>query len=203
MQFFGYYQLLNATFVKQRLSTLKPYFLNVILLLILSSIITTVSTNAYSKEKYDPTAIQLVYLYHFINFIKWPDELESKTDLPFSLCFDDQTYISNHIKKLTEKTVRDRKIISQTISNIKSLSNCNIVIINNSSQKRQNAILKAIEGKPILSVGNTKSFTQSGGIIQFDVHHSQVTFSVNLYIAKKSGLKISANMLDVAKDVIR
>lgn len=153
----------------------------------------------------NPLAVQAVYLYHFMNFISWPNEASWPEQKPFVICTD--TTGNTHLDALTQKRIGIRPIISQFIStsleHTAKLDACQILLLNSSSHKAQAALLQAIRHKPILTVGTAEGFLQLNGMIQFSVKHGQVTFSVNLKSTSLAGLKISANMLDVAQEVIQ
>jgi len=83
------------------------------------------------------------------------------------------------------------------------LTDCEILLFNNTGQKRLNEQLAEVKNTPVLTVGTSKTFNQKGGIIQLDSNYGRVTLSVNLRPAKRVGLALSANMLDVAKEVIQ
>jgi hypothetical protein len=54
----------------------------------------------------------------------------------------------------------------------------------------------------VLTVGETEQFVQDGGIIGFLLAEKKMRFEINLESAEKSGLKISAKLLALAKTVV-
>jgi hypothetical protein len=52
-----------------------------------------------------------------------------------------------------------------------------------------------------LTVSDIPSFTNSGGMIGFELIDNRVRFDVNLAAAEKAGLTLSSQLLKVATDV--
>ena len=63
-------------------------------------------------------------------------------------------------------------------------------------------VLGALNGKPVLTVGNDTQFLKIGGMIHFLIEQEAVRFNIDLDMVEKSGLRIRSRMLDSAKKVI-
>ena len=61
----------------------------------------------------------------------------------------------------------------------------------------------SVEGKNILTVGETSKFLSEGGIINFVTHKNKVRFEINITAAKRADLKIRSQLLRLAKKVIK
>jgi hypothetical protein len=53
----------------------------------------------------------------------------------------------------------------------------------------------------VLTVADAPEFGQAGGMIQLVVEESKVRFDINLAVAKRSRLRISAQLLHLARRV--
>ena len=74
---------------------------------------------------------------------------------------------------------------------------CNSVRIQNSNQ-----IVRALKGLPILTIGETENFLESGGVINFLMEDEKVCFEINVTAAKINKLRISSKLLRLAKRVV-
>jgi hypothetical protein len=54
---------------------------------------------------------------------------------------------------------------------------------------------------PILTVGDISGFSRDGGIVEFFLQTGKVRFDINLSAARHSRLKISSQLLKVARIV--
>jgi hypothetical protein len=61
--------------------------------------------------------------------------------------------------------------------------------------------LQALASRPVLTVGETRSFLQGGGAVRFLLVDETVRFEVNLHAAQRAGLRISSRMLSFAYTV--
>lgn len=64
-------------------------------------------------------------------------------------------------------------------------------------------LLERVRGKPILTIGEGETFTNRGGIVAFILENNRVRFMVNLKQAQKVNLKISSQLLNLARTIIR
>jgi hypothetical protein len=64
-------------------------------------------------------------------------------------------------------------------------------------------ILKAMNGSSVLTIGETKDFLKSGGIINFVTDKKKLKFDINLIAAEKAKLKFRAQLLKLARNVIQ
>lgn len=63
------------------------------------------------------------------------------------------------------------------------------------------SMLQKIADQPVLTIGEGESFVQNGGIIAFTMENNRVRFLVNLKNARRAGLVISSQLLDLARKV--
>lgn len=83
-----------------------------------------------------------------------------------------------------------------------SLSDCQVLFIADSMISQAKDYLIKAQGLPILSIGETMGFCQSGGVMEFVRKKQKLRFSLNLYQAKKAELKFKAKFIKVAANVI-
>lgn len=151
----------------------------------------------------DPAKVRAAYLYHFMRFIEWPTPAKPGINESYNICIPDNGAEFNALRAITTKTVNDRPVSIRHTDKTDSLKTCHILYLTGLKPVQAKALIDSISGLPILSVGNGDNFLDLGGMIAFESRIGQVTFSVNLTVANRAGLKISANMLDVADRVIK
>ncbi|HEX4645009.1 MAG TPA: YfiR family protein, partial [Verrucomicrobiae bacterium] len=77
-------------------------------------------------------------------------------------------------------------------------TNCQVLFISASERKRFPEILDALRGKCILTVSESDRFIQAGGMINFIIVDRKVRFQINNQPARKAGLTISSDLLNLA-----
>ncbi len=140
-----------------------------------------------------------VYLFHFANFIEWPDSAFNNID-SFNICINGKTEINKYISDIEEETVKGRKI--KILKNISSdgIKNCQILFVSRNGYKR-NKIEKHLFEKNILLVSDQESFIAEGGVIQYYIENNKLRLKINNDLAERMGLKISSKLLRIAKVV--
>jgi hypothetical protein len=81
------------------------------------------------------------------------------------------------------------------------LEDCHILFVNDNYDGYLSRLLARVKGKPILTLGNVKNFSESGGIVQFRLRNNRVEFIVNTKEMRSSQVKISDFILSVSETV--
>jgi hypothetical protein len=76
-----------------------------------------------------------------------------------------------------------------------------IVFISDSERDRLPAILKSLEASPVLTVGEMDEFAERGGVIRFRVEQDRVRLDINVAAAERARLRISSQLLKLARVV--
>lgn len=84
---------------------------------------------------------------------------------------------------------------------IEDLKDCQIVFISDSEREKIDAILDALAGAKVLTVGESEGFAKRGGVIGFVVDKEQVRFEINTGAARQAGLMLDLRLLKLALHV--
>lgn len=143
------------------------------------------------------------FLAAFPNFIEWPTEAFPSQQAPLLLCVFGDFSFGTSLAELTRASViRGRRIEVRWARKEEELHACQILFVSRSEAKRYGKILKAVEGASVLTVGETADFLASGGAIDFLIEQDRLEFEVNMGAASDAHLRISSNMLALARHVI-
>jgi hypothetical protein len=85
---------------------------------------------------------------------------------------------------------------------IEQLRKCHVLFICDSEHENYKAIIDAVKGYGVLTVGETEDFLGFGGIITFIPGTEKPVFDINLDACEHEGLKISSKVLRLARKVI-
>jgi hypothetical protein len=143
------------------------------------------------------------FLAAFPKFIDWPSEAFPSPEAPINKCvFGDFNFGTSLAEISRGITIRGRLLEVHWERDQQSLRTCHILFVSHSEEKRYAKILKAIEGASVLTVGETPDFLASGGDIEFLYEDDRLEFEVNIGAATEAHLRISSNMLALARHVI-
>jgi uncharacterized protein DUF4154 len=143
------------------------------------------------------------FLAAFPKFVDWPSEAFPSQQAPLKICvFGDFNFGTSLAEIARGITIRGRRLEVRWERDQQALRTCHILFVSHSEEKRYAKILKAIEGASVLTVGETSDFLASGGVIEFLFEEDRLQFEVNIGAATEAHLRISANMLALARHVV-
>ena len=146
--------------------------------------------------------VKAAYLYNFTRYVEWPAEAEKGSE-PFRLCVLADPAIRNAIQRTVQgETVQGRPLVMVAPDTPRDGQQCQILYVGRSEQERAGQLLAAVRDQPVLTVGDFSHFTERGGMIEFLLQDNRVRFDVNLPRAQQSKLRVSSNLLRVARKVL-
>ncbi len=143
------------------------------------------------------------FLAAFPKFIDWPSQAFPSEQAPINICVIGDFHFGTSLAEIARGiTIRGRGLEVRWERDQQVLRTCHILFVSHSEAKRYAKILKTIEGASVLTVGETPDFLASGGIIEFLVEKDRLEFEVNIGAATEAHLRISSNMLALARHVV-
>ena len=172
-------------------------------LLVLLVLLAAAQEPSQAQSQIDEYRVKAAFLYHFVKLVDWPAGSLGDASQPMSLCtFGDDPFQGELDRSVDGKSVGSRVIRVRHLRDPKTLRDCQILFLGKSEDKRTPVILADLAGIPLLTVGESDSFAQQGGMIGFALDENKIRFNINLDPAERSGLKISSKLLLLAKEVI-
>ena len=150
-----------------------------------------------------PTEYQVkaAFLYNFAKFVKWPEDHTFGSTFVIAVLGEDP-FGDLLEKTIAGKTILDRKVEIRRISSPEAPSQIQILFVASSERKHLAQTLKALEGASVLTVGEMEGFTERGGMVAFQLTSDVVRFDVNLDQVERAGLKMSSQLIRLARSVI-
>ena len=160
----------------------------------------TVEETAVINREY---AIKAAFLYHFLTYVEWPPEAFRSPQQPFVIGVFKTDPFGEVLDKIARtKTAAGRPIVVRRLTSMDDLTSCNILFLPRSVPiATQDAVLAAIRGSHVLSVGESDDFVDRGGAAQFFLEGNKVRFAFNTDVVEDTDLKISSKLLSLAKTV--
>lgn len=146
--------------------------------------------------------VKLAFLYNFTKFVEWPPDSYHSPNAPLVICIVGKDPFSPDIEgELRTRTVGSHPIEVRTLRPSDILNACHMVFVPATAEDQASRIVRGLKGSSTLTVGETEGFAVLGGIINLTAEGNKLHFEVNLVAAERASLKISANMLALAKIV--
>jgi len=146
--------------------------------------------------------IKAAFLYNFAKFVEWPPNGFSDASAPLRICVIGQDPFGQELHDITnDKSINGHKLQIDHVADLQMARTCHILFIASSEKAQLVRILESLRGTDALTVGDVKGFVEQGGMINFVLEDNRVRFEVNLKAAEQAGLKVSAKLLNVARNV--
>ncbi|MFT7462780.1 MAG: hypothetical protein ACI9EF_001122, partial [Pseudohongiellaceae bacterium] len=139
------------------------------------------------------------FLYNFALFTEWPEGTFSDDDsaIVFVVLGEDP-FGSILDKTIAGKTIHGRPLIVRRHREISEVTDCHILYVSQSEQKRLKDIFSKITGKHMFSVSEIEGFSSGGGTARFLIKNSRVSLEINTDTAAREQLSISSKLLKLA-----
>lgn len=190
--------------------------------LLLVALLTTTAAGANGEQERAQT-IKAAFLYNFINFVDWPNgRMEDDNDPVVIVIVGNKDFVKE-FDPIRGKKIKERNVVIKyldTLNNLKhsldkksdkseqltdTLRKCHAVFVSSGTPELETDcrfIINALEGAPVLIVGEQPGFLEKAGHINFLMEDNKIRFEVNLVAAKKNQIKIRSQLLKLAIRVI-
>lgn len=144
--------------------------------------------------------IKAVFLFNFLQFVKWPPEAFPEPDTPLRIgVLGEDPFGSALDEVVRDETVRDRPLVVQRSRRLEDLQDCHLLFISRSESRRIEEILSQLRGRPVLTVSEIDGFARQGGVIAFYPEGKKVRFEINADAGRHAELKLSSQLLSLGR----
>lgn len=155
---------------------------------------------AVSGDAPSENDLKAAYLFKFAKFVEWPNGAFSNAESPIVIgILGDDPFGRKFDEGIKGKTAQERTVVIKRIRSAEAAAGCHILFISSSEESQMEEILEALKDRNILTAGETDRFNRQGGIVRFYVQGRHVLFEINPSAAKRAGLKINAELLDLGR----
>ncbi|OGU06942.1 MAG: hypothetical protein A2075_18275 [Geobacteraceae bacterium GWC2_58_44] len=160
----------------------------------------SVSAAAASPPASSEYQVKAAFLYNFMKFVEWPSD---GLATPGTIClgilgrdpFDDA------LDEFKGKLAKGRKVVVLHFRSVEEVKGCDILFICPSEKGRLSQILKLANNSRMLTVADQEGFCEAGGMINLLFIKNRVGFEVNVAAASRAKLRVSSQLLKLARNV--
>lgn len=145
--------------------------------------------------------IKAAFLFNFAKFVEWPADSFKDDFSPINLCILGTDPFGSALDTIKGKTVKGRPLKIRWTNQVNDIEGCHILFISASEKENLKEILYGLRRSNTLTVSEINGFAQMGGMINFIIVDQKVRFEINLDVAQRSRLKMSAQLLKLARIV--
>lgn len=138
-------------------------------------------------------------LEQFTKFVEWP-EPQGPADSPFALCILGNDPFGPYLKRATDdRKMGSHPIVVRPLANPDDALQCQLIFVARSERAALARLAAKTDGKPVLTVGDGAGFAEQGLLLNFYLASEHVRFEANPRAIQRSGLKVSARLLKLAR----
>lgn len=149
------------------------------------------------------TALQIesAYVFNFIKFVEWPaGTIKSGDKIRLCVIGNDELHAS--LSALEGRKIGDHPLQILLPQNARaSLRDCQVLYIGTEEQRRLVPIIKSLGDAPVLTISDIADFAERGGGIGLLYRDNKMLFEINLASARRAGLRMSSQMLNLAANI--
>ncbi|HEX8280176.1 MAG TPA: YfiR family protein [Chthoniobacterales bacterium] len=145
-------------------------------------------------------ALKSVFLYNFCRFIDWPAAAFSGPNEPIVIgVLGDDPFGPLLDEAVQGETFRGRAIRIEHYRAVREIGRCHLLFVSQSESGRLNEILSAVAGRSSVTVGESESFIENGGMIALAADRNRVRLLINPDTLRAARLDVSSKLLRVAE----
>jgi len=170
------------------------------LLAMLSASVPTVTPQGVASE-FEATA---KFLAITPGFVEWPPETFHSASEPLQICVHGDFSFGTLLAEQTRSaSLNGHRVEVKWARKEQDVSGCKLLFVSRSAAKRYDKVLDAVKNSITLTIGEDSEFLKAGGMLSIQVMPSGVQFDVNLDAVKDGHLKLSSQLLSLARHIVR
>jgi len=167
-------------------------------LLVLSCLVTP-GFGAAAPGEYQ---VKAVFLFNFSRFVEWPASAFASPQSPFLVCvFGHDPFGADLDEVVKGESVNGRPLTVRRVRGVAEISECQILFIHQSEERRLGEVLPALNHRSTLTVSDGPGTARRGVMIRLATVQGRVRMHVNVDEARAAALVISSNILRAAEIV--
>lgn len=147
--------------------------------------------------------VQAAFLFNFLKYVEWPDPSPPR---PFAVAVLGKNPFGERLMRaMAERRVGGRPVEAREIGPYRAglgFEGIDVLFVPSTEDPRLDAVFAAIDGHPILTVGESRDFLARGGMLRFVLVEDQVRFEIDRAAVEAAGLKMSSKLLNLATRVV-
>ena len=175
----------------------KPDFRLALLTLLIAT--APCSADAQLSSEQD---VKAAFVVNFAKFTEWPAATFADTTEPIVIGVAGDEMLRRTIDHIARgKLFGGRALKTRKIKGPNDVAHLHLLFIDGLTGFRPAEILKALNGLPVLTVGDAAGFCAEGGMIAFLLDRDRLRFEISWDTTEHAGIKVSSRVLTLATNV--
>ena len=151
-----------------------------------------------APEIAEENAVKAAFIYNFAKFSGWPEDPWSRSPRLRICVTGNGSDLTEAVAALESKPpVRGKAVDVRLLARADEGGQCHILVITGRASALP--VLQSLGSAPVLTVGESDGFASAGGVIGLYMEGDKVRFEANPDAAQRAGLKLSSQILRLAR----
>jgi hypothetical protein len=161
---------------------------------------------ALAREPAPEDAVKVAMLYNFVQFVRWPGgDMPPERGLVLGILGRDS--LQESLLDLAADDSHGGLFKTVQFDSLQELRaqkhKLQVLYVGRTAQGNLEAILRNLDGIPVLTVSDDELFVKQGGMMNFVRQNSRIRFDLNLDAVVSSRLKISSRLFGLARLIVK
>lgn len=143
--------------------------------------------------------VKLAFIHNIVKLVEWPVPSAPARALRFCILGQNPFGAATDVLRHKQIDGRDWEVLNVGPST--SLRECRVLFISASEADNLKRVLDGLQGSAVLTVGDSRGYAERGVIVNFYLEDDRVRFEINAHAARWAGLRLSSQLLRLARIV--
>jgi hypothetical protein len=143
----------------------------------------------------DEYELKAAFLFKLAKFVEWQPGRLPREDSPLVIGVSGQTAFARFEETLEGKLLGRRPLIVRRVKKPSEVRDCHILFVSRDENDQQAKLLEASAAAVVLSFGETDSFLEQGGMVQFVVRENQLRLVIHDRACRNPDLRIMSTAI--------
>jgi hypothetical protein len=149
----------------------------------------------------DAGVVKAAFIINFLKFVEWPSgNVAPRTTLTVAVLGDD-AFHAVLSRAASGQSVQGRTVSVRAVNEIGETQDAHLIFIAGSQSRNLPAILREVEGRAVVTVGDTDGYAQAGVMLNLYTFDQRVRIEANATAAARAGVRLSSQLLRLARIV--
>jgi len=169
---------------------------------LLLAVLTLAAGNVVAKDSAAEISVKAAIVHKIAKFVSWPDSRFEGSQQPLRFCVLGDSMVLQAFEKLSDRSIHGRPLHVLPVPEPSAVaSSCDVLYLDGDEQQSADVWINSVTGQPVLTFGEAGEPGGQGSIVTMMVRRNKVRFSIDLDANKNTGLRISAQLLQLAASV--
>jgi len=147
--------------------------------------------------------LEAAIVYNILPYVEWPQDAGPGTGAPLVLCVDPASRLSQPLRTLAGRPVREHRLEVQDLAPGDAARRCHAAVLDGSPRASGAgaAVRRLLRGQPVLVFGDATATAGDAVAVQLVEADGRIAFEVDMTQVREARLQINSRLLRLARKV--